>query len=139
MAGSFQKSYDSFSEGLAELMEVSSSVRQSLTHERGDGHPLDGNLFEGMQKGQSGWGVLAIAKLASNASHYLECELEVALYKGGRQRVAYTTAGGLGFGWTTYFDGPVCFFLRHPDGDGIHKDSTLRQAALTAGWKEVRF
>lgn len=137
--GSFEKIFASFSEGLAGLMEISRSAGDALTHQGSD--PLSAQVEEDLARcfGQERAADVAaisaaVAALAANAAfdrQYLsKCRLEVRMGD-----VRYVTTSGLQFGWEV--DDGWKFFIRHPDGEDARPESTLRAAALEAGWEEL--
>lgn len=131
------KEFNSFREGLQELMQVSFSAEQALKMQ--GPNPLKAENPE----------LQAVANLAINAANdrptgngvdWNRCEIIIDAFG-----VDYKTTGGLRFGWKVYqhdfqpaleSDGHnrYTFWVSHPSGK-FAEDSTLLQAGKDAGWK----
>jgi len=133
------KNFNSFKEGLQELMQVSFSAEQALKMQGPD--PLKAENPE-MQ---------AVANLAQNAADdrptgngvdWGKCKIIIDAFG-----VDYKTTGGLRFGWSVSSrdfqrireidgDGGNCwtFYIQHPSGK-FAEGSTLLQAGKDAGWE----
>lgn len=130
--GKFVKWFDRFVDGLSSLREVSFSASQAL----GDAKSEDE----------------AVAVLATNAAFdrptgngvdWGRCSIQIAC-----DGIDYSTTGGLGFGWAVSSQdyqwsremerggNSWKFYVMHPMGDDIPKESSLRAAANKAGWLE---
>ncbi|RMD60892.1 hypothetical protein D6833_08980 [Candidatus Parcubacteria bacterium] len=140
----FVKEFDRFRAGLEELCAVSFSAAQALDNETG--------VLLRKEDSEAA----AVARLATNAAldrptgngvGWGRCRIEISPFG-----VVYTTSGGLMFGWqvdSRDFQyrrevageedcGTNCwtFFVQHPAGKAP-AGSTLRQAAICRGWREV--
>lgn len=133
----FEKRFKTFEDGIKELMAVSHSAAAAIMHnahevptDEGDAAALlTINVIGDRPTGNGvGWG---------------RCLIDVSA-----NGVKYTTSGGLVFGWEhypmyTYGRNPepmevrYRFFVQHPSGDAAPVNSTLRAAALAAGWNET--
>lgn len=137
----FEKQFDSFSEGIKELVEVSDSAYDSLRH-------YLRKIPETMEEA-----LLALSMNAIMDKEDGNCYFEVS--SGG---VDYITGGNVGFGWYFAGDGEFgfydnelgcniggyIFYVTHPSvvkriNEKAPADSTLRQSAEKHGWEEVEF
>ena len=128
--------FATFSQGLKELVAISSSVRQCLEIETPE---QAGELDEGQIVARLACNVV-FDRPTGNGVDWGLCNVRVSAY-GCR----YSTRGGLEFGWIrepdwTYGfrferrEKPYRFFLSHPTGT-FPEGSTLKASALEVGWE----
>lgn len=138
----FEKRFKTFEEGIKDLMGVSHSAASAIMH--------NARVYEGETDAMDEADTAALLTInvisdrpTGNGIGWGSCKINVSA-----DGVRYTTTGGLVFGWEhypkyTYSMNPepmevrYRFFVQHPSGDAAPVNSTLRAAALAAGWDET--
>lgn len=135
----FEKRFKTFEDGIKDLMGVSHSAAAAIMHNAHEVNTMDEADVVAL---------LAINVISDrptgNGVDWGRCLIDMSA-----NGVKYTTSGGLVFGWEhypkyTYGRNPepmevrYRFFVQHPSGDAAPVNSTLRAAALAAGWDETR-
>lgn len=132
----FTKDFNSFTDGIKELAEVSFSAKQALEWQTGF-------LPETEREAVSALALnAAFDRPTGNGVGWGEVDIEISAFG-----VEYRTRSGLRFGWKTLlgatdfdsFEGEYTFYIAHPDAnenEAAPPCSTLRQSAKKHGWLE---
>lgn len=132
----FTKDFNSFTDGIQELAEVSFSAKQALEWQTGF-------LPETEREAVSSLALnAAFDRPTGNGVGWGEVAIEISAFG-----VEYRTRSGLRFGWKTLlgasdfdsFEGEYTFYIAHPDAteeSAAPLGSTLRQSAEKHGWRE---
>lgn len=153
MSGKFKKEFNTFRDGILELQQVSDSASQALNFYRESGYhniPIDNIKIKKIETEADAIASLAINvardRPTGNGVDWGRAEISIE-----SDKVRYQTTGGLQFGWSLGFDdyqesrefdenetsfNKWSFWIQHPDGNQIRRNSTLRQSASRAGWSE---
>lgn len=133
--GTFHRRFSTFAEGIDSLMEVSDSAYQALEA----GRVAVSNLYTG-EPTLHDYGERAVPECPERVATWLACNAWHPLAGGplnlwvGKDRLSYTTTGGLSFSWWRIEGGQWLFQLTHPKGEAIPEESSLRASALKHGW-----
>lgn len=126
MKANLSKKFESFTEGLGELTELSFSAEQAIVAQMPD-RDLDLLLEEEdalAEKRVREW-------LRDNEEYGIK---PVSFEEGHWGDVRYVTSGGLAFGWFPEDDESIVFWVGHPEGVVDPTRSTLAGAAYNRGW-----